>query len=164
MAVFLHRKSKHRLLNLNIFGIMKRIYIITILITICGLAAMAQDRPDLTHQSTGRDRLGYKLDQPTLVYDSEANQIVVYGCGSEYYDVMITSASTQQVVYVTIIDGHYDIIDASIMSSGVYTLELTSSRGNKYQWVFDQGLDQSIYGIGKKGELINHIDLNTLTF
>ena len=144
---------------------MKRIFIITILITICGLAAMAQDRPDLTHQSTGRDRVGFKIDEPTLIYDSEMNQIAVYGCGSEYYDVIITSATTQQVVYMTVIDGHYDIIDASVMTSGIYTLELTSSRGNVYQWMFDQGLGQSVNNIGKKGELINHIsDLNTLSF
>ena len=144
---------------------MKRIYIITILITICGLFAMAQDRPDLTHQSTGRDRLGFKIDEPDLIYDSGTNLITVIGCGSEYYDVVITSATTQQVVYMTVIDGHYDIIDASFMANGAYIVELTSSRGNLYQWFFDQGFSQNINDFGKKSELINRFtDLNTLFF
>ena len=120
---------------------MKR-YIIAILITICGLTAMAQNRPDMTHQSTGRDRIEVKLyaDQPQLVYDNTTNQIAVYGNESEYYYVTITSSSTLQVVFSSIISGDYDIIDASIMSSGTYYLSLMSSHGNSYQWTFNQGL------------------------
>ena len=122
---------------------MKRIYIITILAAICGLTAMAQNRPDIAHQNTGRDRIefGFYADQPTLVYDDVNNEIAVYGNESEFYDVIIMSASSQQVVLVTVIDGTYDIIDASIMSSGAYTIELTSSHGNIYRWTFNQGLD-----------------------
>ena len=122
---------------------MKRIYIITILAAICGLTAMAQNRPDIAHQNTGRDRIefGFYADQPTLVYDDVTNEIAVYGNESEFYDVIIMSASSQQVVLVTVIDGTYDIIDASIMSSGAYTIELTSSHGNIYRWTFNQGLE-----------------------
>ena len=122
---------------------MKRIYIITILAAICGLTAMAQNRPDIAHQNTGRDRIefGFYADQPTLVYDDVNNEIAVYGNESEFYDVIIMSASSQQVVLVTVIDGTYDIIDASIMSSGTYTIELTSSHGNIYRWTFNQGLE-----------------------
>ena len=122
---------------------MKRIYIITILAAICGLTAMAQNRPDIAHQNTGRDRIefGFYADQPTLVYDDVNNEIAVYGNESEFYDVIIMSASSQQVVLVTVIDGTYDIIDASIMSNGTYTIELTSSHGNIYRWTFNQGLE-----------------------
>ena len=70
---------------------MKRIYIITILAAICGLTAMAQNRPDIAHQNTGRDRIefGFYADQPTLVYDDVTNEIAVYGNESEFYDVII---------------------------------------------------------------------------
>lgn len=122
---------------------MKRLYFI-ILITICGLTAMAQDRPDMTHQSTGRDRMGYKFDKPTLVFDNALNQIAVYGCASEYYDVTITSQLSQQVIYMTVINGIYDIIDTSIMPSGAYIITLTSQRGNIYKWTFDQGLQDNL--------------------
>ena len=118
---------------------MKRFYI-AILITICGLTAMAQDRPDMTHQSTGRDRGGIVLfaDRPTLVFNSEENQIEVYGNESDYYNVTITRASL--VVYTATIDGNYDVIDVSNMSNGIYVIALTSSRGNTYQWTFNQDL------------------------
>ena len=121
---------------------MKRFYI-TILITICGLTAMAQDRPDITHQSTGRDRGGIVLfaDRPNLVFDAEENQIEVYGNESDYYNVSITKAGL--VVYTAMIDGNYDVIDASILSNGTYAIALTSSHGNTYQWTFDQDLQGS---------------------
>lgn len=139
---------------------MKRIYIITILAAICGLTAMAQNRPDIAHQNTGRDRIefGFYADQPTLVYDDVTNEIAVYGNESEFYDVIIMSASSQQVVLVTVIDGTYDIIDASIMSSGAYTIELTSSHGNIYRWTFNQGLEGIVVPgitLDKIGDLMN---------
>ena len=135
---------------------MKRFYIITILAVICGMTAMAQNNPGMAHQTTGRDRIEKKLfaDKPSLVYDDVTNLITVYGSESEYYDVTITSASSQQLVLVTVIDGTFDIIDASIMSSGTYYIELTSSHGNIYQWTFNQGLE----GIGMPGKSLDKID------
>ena len=146
---------------------MKRIYIIAILITVCGLTAMAQDRPDMTHQTTGRDRVEFKsyADQPNLVYDSETNQIAVYGNESEFYDVNITSLATQQIVFIAVINGQYDIIDAAIMSNGSYQITLVSSHGNVYQWTFDHGLGTPFNGFDPKGELNNlSIDFNKPVF
>lgn len=149
---------------------MKR-YIIAILITICGMTAMAQNRPDMTHQSTGRDRDKVKLyaDQPELVYDNTTNQIAVYGNECEYYYVTITSSSTLQVVFTSIISGDYDIIDASIMSSGTYYLSLLSSHGNNYQWTFNQGLQGTgTYGIvdrfGDRMNWLNDFGLTPFDF
>ena len=143
---------------------MKRFYFIAILITICGLSAMAQDRPDMAHQSTGRDRVGFKLDQPTVTYDEESNEIVVCGAASDYYNVSITSTATQQVIYITTIDGTYDIIDASIMPSGAYVIAFTSQRGNTYKWTFDHGLQSmdipgGVNHVGRKVNLANDFDL-----
>ena len=139
---------------------MKRIFIISILITICGITAMAQNRPDMTHQSTGRDRMGSKIyvDQPVLVYDNTSNQIAVYGSESEYYHVTITLVSTQDVVFTATINGDYDIIDASIMSSGTYNIALTSSHGNTYRWTFDHGLQSSFGVIDKIVDLENRFN------
>lgn len=144
---------------------MKRIFIISILITICGITAMAQNRPDMTHQSTGRDRMGTKLynDQPVLVYDNTSNQIAVYGSESEYYHVSITMVSSQQVVFTATINGDYDIIDASIMSSGTYNIALTSSHGNTYRWTFDEGLQGTSGAVERVGDKENRLDGFDLT-
>ena len=79
-------------------------------------------------------------DQPTLVYDNVTKIISVYGHNSEYYNLTITSRATRLVVFTDELNGEYDNIDATIMSLGAYDIELTSSRGNTYQWTFDQEL------------------------
>lgn len=134
---------------------MKRYYIITILAVICGMTAMAQNNPGMAHHTTGKDRGGILslYDQPSLVYDDVTNLIAVYGNGSDFYDVIIIATSSQQVVLTTVIDGTYDIIDASIMSSGTYNIELTSSHGNIYRWTFNQGLE----GIGMPGKILEKV-------
>ena len=121
---------------------MKRLSIIAILITICGITAMAQDRPDLTHQTGGDDRSIHKIfvDMPTVVYDADAEEIIVEGSQSSYYTATITSQSTQMIEFETIIDGEYDIIDVSMLMPGTYTLTLTSSNDNSYSWTFSPGL------------------------
>ena len=137
---------------------MKRIYFISILAAICSMTAMAQNSPGLAHQTNGKDRIEFGLfaDMPDLIYDSETNQIIVDGQNSSYYDVIITSLATEQVVFMTVIDGNYDIIDASIMPSGAYVIYLTSSHGNAYSWTFDQGLQTGMPGgIAKRGEWFN---------
>ena len=139
---------------------MKRFYIITILAVICGLTAMAQNRPDNAHQTNGKDRIENKFfaDRPSLVYDNVTNQIIVEGNDSEYYDVVITSA--EQVVFTTVINGEYDIIDASFMTTGTYVVSLTSSRGNTYRWIFDHGLQLvgNFGGLEINGDVFNRFN------
>ena len=121
---------------------MKRFYIIAILITICGITAMAQDRPDLTHQtnSDDRDRMWLTNDMPSLVFDETAQVILVEGSESDYYIATITSQANQMVMLETVIDGEYDIIDVSMLTAGNYTIALTSSNWNTYTWTFNQAL------------------------
>ena len=121
---------------------MKRLSIIAILITVCGIAAMAQDRPDLTHQTGGDDRNIHKVfaDMPTLNYDEVAQEIIVQGSQSSYYTATIVSQSTQMIEFETVIDGEYDIIDVSMLTTGSYIITLTSSNENSYAWTFSQGL------------------------
>ena len=119
---------------------MKRIYIIAILITMCGLSAMAQDRPDLTHQTGGGDRNVFKFvnDQPTLIYDAGAREIQVTGSESAFYNVEITSQTSTMLILQTVIDGEYDVIDVSMLTAGSYDITLISSNRNTYSWTFNQ--------------------------
>ena len=138
---------------------MKRFSIIAILITICGMTAMAQNRPDVTHQSTGDDREKYTpvMDMPALVYDEDAQEIFVEGSQSNYYMVSITMQPTQMVVLETMIDGTFDIIDVSSLVAGNYTITLTSSSWNNYSWTFtfDGGLSH-IKTTGKTAKSISN--------
>ena len=121
---------------------MKRIIFITILATICGMTAMAQNRPTGTHHTSGGDRNILRLynDRPTLTYNAVANEIAVYGNESDYYFLVITSIASQQQIFDAVLDGNYDTIDASIMSSGAYTIALTSAHNRTYKWTFNNGL------------------------
>ena len=120
---------------------MKRFIYIAIHITVCGITAMAQDRPDISHQTGGGDRIkfGIVYDKPTLTIDNEAQEIIVEGSDSEYYIVSITHASTQAVILESVIDGVYDIIDMSMLTSGSYIISLTSSHWNTYSWTYENG-------------------------
>ena len=113
--------------------------------TICGMTAMAQDRPDITQQTGGGDHSGVSFMQmPTLVYDEEAKQIEVFGCNTDYYDVLIKLQSTGDIVWQGTIDGVHDIIDVSFLMNGTYTISLTNDKGYTYRWTFNGGLSASV--------------------
>jgi len=118
---------------------MKRIYIISILITICGLAAMAQNRPDLTHQTGGGDRVIFNIvaDKPALTFDQANHEIIVQGNNSDFYAVTASVMESEAIVMQTTIDGEYDVIDVSMLTAGNYLIALTSSHGNTYTWTFN---------------------------
>jgi len=120
---------------------MKRFYIIATILAMCGLAAVAQDRPDITHQTGGGDRIEFKTtyDKPVLTYDENALEVIVEGRESAFYTVCVTN-QLKMVVQETVIDGEYDIIDVSQLTSGTHIIALTSSNGNTYTWTFDHGL------------------------
>ena len=75
-----------------------------------------------------------------MSYNAVANEIAVYGNESDYYFLVITSIASQQQIFEAVLDGNYDTIDASIMSSGAYTIALTSAHGRTYKWTFNNGL------------------------
>lgn len=117
---------------------MKRLYI-AILITICGMTAMAQDRPDINHQTTGRDRDGiitYAM-MLTPVYDEP--YVEVYGCENNYYDVTV---STGRVIdWYGIIGKEYGtVIDYEFSSTMSYVITVTSSQGSTVVWRLENGV------------------------
>lgn len=137
---------------------MRRFIYIIILATMCGMTAMAQNRPTGTHHSSGGDRGGFiiMLDRPELIYN-DVNQIIeVYGNESDYYDFVITNDATQLICDAGQLDGNFAIINASYMvqHGGTYTIELTSSNHNVYHWTFDGDLKKGNFpdGIGRRAD------------
>ena len=146
---------------------MKRIIYITILFTICGMTAMAQNRPTGTHHTSGgnRDFVKFYNDRPTLSYNEGTNEISVYGYESDYYYLVITSVASQQQIFEAVLDGNYDIIDASIMTNGTYIIALTSAHGRTYKWTFNNGLQGEVIVIEKPNGNLNTVsDFNPTTF
>ena len=124
---------------------MKRLYFIAIMIAICSMTAMAQDRPDIIHNTGGGDHGGITsfAQQPTLVYHEDTNQIEVFGCRTDNYHVVIMLQPVQIIVWEGTIDGEYDIIDVSSLINGTYSIVLTNANGYSYTWTFDGGLSGS---------------------
>ena len=117
---------------------MKRFIFITILAAIVGMTAMAQDRPDVTHQTTGGDRVeitSFSVSKPDLTYDAEEQEITVHGF-AEYYNVEVTIANDDAVVLSTIVEGDMGVIDASMLLGGVYDITLINN-SLRYNYVFD---------------------------
>lgn len=123
---------------------MKRTFIIILLATICGLMSMAQDRPDITHQSTGGDRDGFiSLSAgPTLKYNFQYQAITVTGTGlSEYYIAEIRDVNSNETVYCGMLDGEIDVIDASMLMSGApYIITLKDEYGWIFTYTFENGI------------------------
>lgn len=119
---------------------MKRIYII-ILITICGMTAMAQNRPTGTHQSSGGDRDGIvSFTEMLMLQFNEDGLIEVTGCENDYYNVTITKESS--LVWVGIIGKeHGNVISYNHFDAvATYVITLTSSRGSTTVWKLENGV------------------------
>ena len=121
---------------------MKRIFIITILATICGMTAMAQDRPDVTQQTTGgnhNDIPTFSVARPSLTYNAADHEIIVNGM-AEYYSVEVKIASNLAVVFTTTVEGDMGVIDVSALANDVYIITLTDDNNRLYRYTFDVGL------------------------
>ena len=75
-----------------------------------------------------------KADMPLGVYyDDDTDEIIIVADGfSGYYDVVIEDYYTGVVVISTQISGYGDSIDVSSLSTGTYTITITSEYGNVY--------------------------------
>ena len=78
-------------------------------------------------------------DKPTLDYNNDTQEIIVVGSDSDYYNVTISESTSHAVILESVIDGVYDIIDVSMLTSGSYNISLTSSHWNTYTWTFENG-------------------------
>ena len=77
-------------------------------------------------------------DMPDAVYyDSEAGEIIIVADGTSfYYNVEIVSDNLNQTVISTQVSGYGDVIDISSLSSGSYTIVITSQFLNEYEGQF----------------------------
>lgn len=120
---------------------MKRIFFIIILSTICGMTALAQDRPDMINQSTGGNHDGvvyFYINRPSVDYNSTTHELTIIGDGSSaFYLVEITNAASDLLVFSTVIDGTFDVIDANPYLFGVYNIRLTDDNGHPFLYTFD---------------------------
>ena len=73
-------------------------------------------------------------DMPLGVYyDDDTDEIVIIADGfSSYYDVVIEDYYTGVVVISTQISGYGDSIDVSSLSTGTYTITITTSYNNVF--------------------------------
>ena len=128
---------------------MKRIYIILTLSIVCCMAAMAQNRPDIAHQTTGEDRykkqFGYS-ERPVVYYDSDRKVIEISG-SEEYYNVFFNSQTTDFVWVVTAY-GPSDEISVMGLLDGVYTMTVSTPVGTSFVWTFRKGTESDLQPSG----------------
>lgn len=76
-------------------------------------------------------------DMPDVYYDSYAGEIIIISDGfSSYYDVVIVRDVPLQTVISTQISGYGDTIDVSSLSSGNYTIYVTTEYNNVFEGHF----------------------------
>ena len=76
-------------------------------------------------------------DMPDVYYDSYAEEIIIISDGfSSYYDVVIVRDVPLQTVISTQISGYGDAIDVSSLSSGNYTIYITTEYNNEFEGHF----------------------------
>ena len=120
---------------------MKRIYIITILAVICGLTAMAQNNPDIAHQTTGRDRGGFALGSvPIITYHEASQTLTVHGSVlTTYFELTIKTMITQEIKFQEMFEGASATIDVSDLEDGeTYQIVFVDSRNTNFVTMFEK--------------------------
>ena len=69
--------------------------------------------------------------------DNKTQEIIIDGGGIvSYYDVEISSATTNTVEIFTQVNGTYDSFDISSLAAGSHVITIESSSGNIYEGTF----------------------------
>ena len=134
---------------------MKRFIFISIMAAICGMTAMAQNRPDVVQQTTGGnhdDIPTFSVARPVLNYDADVQEITVIGM-LEYYDVEMTLASNNAVVYSATVEGDMGVINVESLTHDVYNITLTGG-GRQYRYIFNASTGTVTFrGFGGTGSI-----------
>ena len=78
------------------------------------------------------------FDQPDVYLDTSNAVIIIDGGGEvSYYDVEIESMTTWLTVISTQVNGTYDTIDVSSLTTGDYIITITSPTGNEFEGYFE---------------------------
>ena len=79
----------------------------------------------------------YPADMPDVYYDSNEDEIIIVADGfSSYYNVVIIRNVPRQTIISTQVSGYSDTIDVSSLSSGNYTIIITSEFLNQFEGQF----------------------------
>lgn len=118
---------------------MKRFYIITILAIVCSLTAMAQNRPGMAHQTTGRDRDQFMTSLLIPSVSLSDNQLSVTDI-SGFWTVWITDEFGSICMSPRSFEGENTVDIGSYVSNDVtYVLYILTSAGNTYTWSIESG-------------------------
>lgn len=111
---------------------MKRIYTTIILALICTVVAGAQGRPNISHQSTGRDRVEFFVQRAPLITYNDVNQQLTVASFNDVdnFELTITSMATHQVELQEVYEGASATINVSFLNNdGVYLIDYVASDG-----------------------------------
>lgn len=134
---------------------MKRFYIITILAIVCSLTAMAQNRPGMAHQTTGRDRDQFMTSLLIPSVSLSDNQLTVTDI-SGFWTVWITDEFGSICMSPRSFEGENTVDIGFFPSNDVtYTLYISTSAGNTYTWCIEHGF-VNMTQFGEKPA--NHMD------
>ena len=138
---------------------MKRIYIITILAVICGMTAMAQNRPDMAHQNTGRDRGGFAFHAiPIITYNDYLQQLTIVSNNVDAFELTITSVATHEIKIQESFEGSSATINVSFLdNNGVYLIEFLGSDGTTYMTEFVKTASWTDSSVGTRTDLLDLI-------
>ena len=108
---------------------------------LCLFSYAKQEQIVLTQKGSIHDREGLPLyfDIPAAYYDDnpKSPEIIIDGGGAvSYYDVEITSATTNAVEISTQVNGTYDTFSVSSLTPGTHVNTIESPSGNTYEGTF----------------------------
>ena len=113
---------------------------IIIVLCLCFSLFMSADEAkiNLEHKNGGNHIEHYApADLPEVYHDDETDEITIVADGfSSYYNVVIIRNTPYQVVITTQVSGYGDVIDVSALSSGSYTIVITTEFLNEYEGQF----------------------------
>ena len=117
----------------------KFLFVFLFLVSYCNIS-FADTTPVVIHNSGiegDRPVDPTNIDMPHVFYDTDTQEIILYGTGYvSYYDVEISSASTGSVEISTVVNGTYDTIDVSSLPTGTHVITIESPTGNIYEGTF----------------------------
>ena len=118
---------------------MKHFLFILFFLSVALSSYAVSDEIALNPSNKGNDR----FDPPSLVdllrafcdfYDYGNQDVSIYGASFvSYYDVEISSAGTGNVEISTVVNGTYDTIDVSSLTTGSYVITIESPAGNIFE-------------------------------
>lgn len=119
---------------------MKRIILLLFSVLLSAQLFTALSEEQIVLSQTGGDHNEHyqMADMPDAVYyDNVTHEIIIEADGTSlYYNVQIVSDYLNQTVISTQVSGYGDTIDVSSLTSGNYTIIITSQFLNEYEGQF----------------------------